>query len=102
LLWRDDRTGPPAASALTWQRQSNDRRQRLGHHVHLPANRIDGGGREVRAAVVARHGDAALEAGRREQTVVAKRLQALQEGRPVRRRQIRVDVLLGERQASER
>src|SRR6185436_186413 len=33
LLWRDDRAGPPAASALTWQRQSNDRRQRLGHHV---------------------------------------------------------------------
>src|SRR5206468_3380151 len=45
---------------------------------------------------------AALEAWRREQTFVAKRLDALNERLSLRRRQIRVDVFLGERLTSER
>src|SRR5439155_11339395 len=58
-------------------------------------------GREVRPAVVARHGEAALEAWRREQAFVAEELEPLNERLALRRRQIRVDVFLRERLASE-
>src|SRR5438477_435659 len=44
LRGRHDRACPSTASALSWQRHAIDCRQRLGHHVHLTASGIDGGG----------------------------------------------------------
>ena len=84
------------------QRDPDHRRQRLVDDVELAAVGIDRAGPEVGAAVVSRHLHRAFEARRREQPLVAIRPQPRAQLVLRLLRQVRVDVLLGERLLGKR